>query len=532
MADDEYSTLHLRVRDAWGEYAAVICLVGLLMMAAGGWTAASVLAVGPLGGDDAPVGASETEERTIRLMEATGSFEHGATVKEDSRAFTQGERLSGRALYFSSVAPVLDGTHRYSYVADDGDLRVDSEARLVIREVDDEANYWSVTEPLESTGEQGVSPGETVETGFSVNVSAVDERADAIREELGAAPGSVESIVVVRTTYEGTVDGQPVSGSMTTELEIDSDGDVYRVNTEESTSVEERTETVAADEDVSPAEPIGAGLLIGLGLVAIVATLVGRVQGRFDLSPAEEHALVRTEFEEWITTARVPTDATDRPVVPVSSLEGLVDLAIDTDGRVIHDEVSGQYVLFDETFTYIFIPRYVAANTIGVTGGDSTTDPATVPEEVKHPRQKAAGPEETDADESDDRPTSRGEREDTPPAGASEEAFGGWIMTEPLAEDIGGGRTVPVSSLAELVGLAVDANRPVIRDEDSETYVLFGDDATYAFVPDEADGSNGGPSPEAAEDADSKPDDESPPAAVDEADTSENDDNAAEDDPE
>lgn len=482
---DDHSTVRLRIRDTWGSYALLVFIVGAALAAAGGLAVAGTISAVPLPGDDQLQDTTETEERTVQVLEATGDFQHGATVRQRSNAFRRGEQLSNRQLYFTSVAPVLDGTHQYTYDATDGDVQVTTDARLVIREVDEEAEYWEVTEPLESTSTSGVAPGDVVETEFSVNVSAVDQRADAIREELGASPGTVESVVIVRTTFEGTVDGQPVSESMTTRLEIDSDGDVYRVDTEESSVVKERTTTVTVDRDPSILEPIGGGLLLLLGCVLVVATVIGTVGNRFELSRAEEHALERAEFEEWITTARVPTDATDRPVVPISSLEGLVDLAIDTDGRVIHDEVSGQYVLFDDTFTYIFIPQYVSANTIGVTTQDEPVGPPSAPEADRESGGSGSGrpPGEQGDGSTDGRAATDADR--APVADSTEASFGGWIITEPLAEDVGGDRTVPVSSLAELVGLAVDADRPVIRDANSETYVLFDDDATYAFNPDD-----------------------------------------------
>ncbi len=485
MTDDTQSVLRLRLRDAWGEYAVVICVVGLVALAAGGWAVGSALAVGPFG-DEIPTATDETEERTVQFFNATGRFEYGATVQQGSRAFTRGERLPERTLYFTSIAPVLDGTHRYVYSADGGSLRVNTNARLVIREVDDEARYWSVTEPLESTTASDVGPGQPVETSFSVNVSEIDRRASEIRDELGAAPGSIESVVVVETTFEGTADGQPVSGSMTTELAVESSGDTYRVDAGGSTTAEERTEVVSTDQEPSLLELAGGGALAGVGFLVAVVTLVGRYRGSFALSLAERHAIVRAEFEEFITTARVPTDATDRPVVPISSLEGLVDLAIDTDGRVIHDEVSGQYVLFDDTFTYIFIPRYAAANTIGVTENDLPGGSTTRGKETEPRRDRDAGGSDGGTGGDADRPESvRGRGGD-----GDDETFGGWIMTEPLAEDIGGERTESVDSLPELVGLAVDVDRPVIRDANSETYVLFGDDATYSFVPGDGSGEN------------------------------------------
>lgn len=368
--DEPDSTFELRLRNLWGEYLLVVGLVGLLAMGAGAWAVADVVA------DDSPA----TEERTIQVMEATGSFEDGATVQRDSPAFSSGERLTDRSLYYTSITPVLDGTHRVSYDATgDGSLDVETRATLVVRETDEDVVYWEITEPLGSEAAGSLAPGETVETDFSVNVTEdVDRRAASAREDLGASPGSIDARVAVRTSLEGSIDGERVSRTMVSRLGIDSDGTTYRVDGEGGSVSQERVETVTLAPTGPPLELYGGVALVLFGTGIVGLTVVGRTRGLLELTQAEEHALVREAFDEWITDARLPAGATDRETIPVSSLQGLVDLAIDTDGRVVFDETTGRYVLDGHTYRYVFDPGHrpeadAPDSTLGGAGSTATS---------------------------------------------------------------------------------------------------------------------------------------------------------------
>jgi hypothetical protein len=77
-------------------------------------------------------------------------------------------------------------------------------------------------------------------------------------------------------------------------------------------------------------------------------------EGILDLTTHEQAALERAEFEDWVTIGGVPDDPPGERI-RVSSLEGLVDLAADTNARIIQDEHLGHYVVFGE-YHYLYEP--------------------------------------------------------------------------------------------------------------------------------------------------------------------------------
>lgn len=77
----------------------------------------------------------------------------------------------------------------------------------------------------------------------------------------------------------------------------------------------------------------------------------------------------RTEFDDWITAASDGIALDGDRVVTVDSLEGLVDVAIDSDRRVVSD--GSQYVVFGDGVSY----RYDAPPAPDGTGERDNTDP-------------------------------------------------------------------------------------------------------------------------------------------------------------
>jgi hypothetical protein len=120
----------------------------------------------------------------------------------------------------------------------------------------------------------------------------------------------------------------------------------------------------------------GPALLVaGVGAVAVLAA--ARRRGRLDVAASEREWLAfrgaREEFDDWITTARVPPD--DRPdsAITVDSLEGLVDVAIDTDRRVLETADGGTFLVLGDDHTYTYDPPAPPEDG-GILGGGSPSE--------------------------------------------------------------------------------------------------------------------------------------------------------------
>lgn len=344
--------LEVRLRAVTDEWFVLVVAALLALTLFGGWMAYSAYAEEP---------EAETDERTVEAWSSTNGFSHGAEVQRPNEVFEVGERLSNQPVYFTRVAPELEGEFTHSYSADSGNVTVDLSLERRTRAVDDDdGEYWSTTEPLNATTEDGVEPGERVNSPFAVDVPAMVNETERIEASLGSSPGDVETVVVAHANVQGTIDGEDVRRTDSYELLIEPDGDTYRVEgpvAERQTA--ERTEEVDA-----AGAPGTSGVLPGTVLMVIPLTALGALAiGKSNDTLAPEEADLerlrleneRTEFDDWISTGSIPEDVSERTRLEVDTLEDLVDVAVDHDRRVIEDrETEGVYYVLEDELLYVY----------------------------------------------------------------------------------------------------------------------------------------------------------------------------------
>ncbi|MFA9515808.1 DUF5305 domain-containing protein [Halopenitus sp. H-Gu1] len=338
-----------RVRMWVGDNYALIVVCLLLIGAVGGYLTYTTN-VSP---------GMETETRQVSSWESHGEFSHQATVVNGTRAFEEGTQLRNRRVYFQEASPELSGEFVHSYTASDGgDLDVDLSTDLVLRSVetrndDNETVFWRVTEPLNRTSVESLGPTEEATASFSTNVTEAATESSRIDEQLGGTPGSVEVAIVTTANVTGTRNGQQVDTIRTVRLPINPESGIYRVDDPGVVANSgSRSEEITVPVEYGLSRRVVGPLLTLLSALALVGLLHGRRTGTLSPSDAErrwvDYRSQRREFDDWITVGRPPEAADAVPSITVDSLKGLVDVAIDTDNRVIEDEAHGRYLVFDD----------------------------------------------------------------------------------------------------------------------------------------------------------------------------------------
>ncbi|WP_241996948.1 DUF5305 family protein, partial [Halorubrum sp. SD626R] len=79
-------------------------------------------------------------------------------------------------------------------------------------------------------------------------------------------------------------------------------------------------------------------------------------------------------FSEWITRGTFPSEREYEATVLVDDLEGLVDVAIDTNKRVIKDEQLGVSTVLDGDYVYVYVRPDSPAEDWLVNYADMTMD--------------------------------------------------------------------------------------------------------------------------------------------------------------
>lgn len=370
--------LGLRLRAFIDDNFVAVVTVLVLITALGGWLTYTTYAEQP----------TTIEERTVSTWGYTGTFDHGATVTQNNPVYPMGERLSNRSVYFLNVGPELNGSFAYRYRASDGgNLTATITKRVVLRGVEigttgDETptELWRMTWELGQRRVDSLRPGETVHIPYRVNVSEAGNRTEQIRDELGTGE---ESIGIETTVHiEGTVNGRPVENTTQYALRIRPGDKAYRVEDPGPIkAVHNRTAAVEVEQSHGFFRYVASALLLALPLGAVIGLGAARSRNGPTLSTADRERLAyeadRSDFDEWVSTIKLPEEAFDRPTAEAASLGALVDFALDTDSAVVEEpDGSAFYVVHDE-FLYTYRPPDAdgpvsepSAETPGEPGGD------------------------------------------------------------------------------------------------------------------------------------------------------------------
>ncbi len=369
-------TRWLRVRALLDRQFAVVVLALLVVAGTGGYLAF-----------DAYAGSNTTVRTTeVTVWEADGSFTHrAAVVDNESRAgpFEPGATVTNRSVYFQPVMPVLNGTFRYGYAADAGELTATVRPRLVIRSVgesgESRVEYWRVTRSLDSR-EATLEPGERVQTPFAVNVTDAAATADRVHEQVGD-PGRTQVSVNVSVVLSGTAGGQSVDRTLRYTLPLSIEGDVYRVAPADETRAFTRTERTTITESPGPLAAYGGPALLALSLLGLAGLASARRDDRLALTDAERAWVAyrddRADFDDWVAQIRLPAEARSRPVARADSLADLANFAIDTDSAVLESPDGDAYHVLHDGIRYTFTrPSPPSTAESEQAGGDSPTGDA------------------------------------------------------------------------------------------------------------------------------------------------------------
>ncbi|MFB6171363.1 MAG: DUF5305 domain-containing protein [Haloarculaceae archaeon] len=284
-----------------------------------------------------------THVQTVRL-----GVNDSARVTDGDSLWAAGTRLRDRPVYLQAATPNLTVLAHTSVPRSTAvDLR--QRIVLVIHASADGEPLWSDTRTLASR-ETTVTDGRgTVRTTLSV--PALRDRLDRVRASV-AAPVTLSVDLRVRSRY----DTGRYAGTLSTAAPLSLRSGTYSVGAfDPATRTHERRVTRRVDRS-GPGprrSTLAGGAVALLSLVGAVAAVAG--YRRFDDGAAIRRRLERTAFEEWISAGRLPADP-EGTTVTVASLADLVDVAIDSDGRVIHDAERGRYAVLDGGAVYVYDP--------------------------------------------------------------------------------------------------------------------------------------------------------------------------------
>lgn len=347
----------VRLRAFLGNYAAAVVGVALVLALAGGYLTYAAHYTEP---------DTRTETSLTTSWRSSGQFTHSATVINGTDVYDSGDRLENRTGYFRTVTPRLNGSFVYSYSAESGDLTAGASVVLVLQSVEEseegpEVEYWRTESTLATRSVGSLSPGDSLRVPFSLNVNQTANRLAAIDEQFGGTPGQREMFVEIRLQRSGTRGGQSVDGTRTYRLPISASDSIYRVQDPGLvTDSGNRTQRTTTTVEPGPLQRYGGPALLVVGLIGLVGIVAGRYGGYLTVSEREREWLAyrseQDEFDDWITVVRLSEDDYPASTAEADTLEGLVDIAIDSDRRVLEDAERNRFVVFATDRAYVYNP--------------------------------------------------------------------------------------------------------------------------------------------------------------------------------
>lgn len=386
----------LKARRLLDGYFVFVILVALVLVVAGGALTYTVHA------DPGTV----TQEQVETEWQESGTFSHEATVTNESSVFELGDSLRDRQTYYTRISPQLDGTYRYEYAATEGELDTTITLSLILRSTSGGETLWERREGIDNQTVSGLAPDETAAASFELDVPEIQRQVSEIEGGLGSSTGTTEILVEASVRSTGSVSGTSTETGHTNTLSIAPSGSTYGVEPSGAyTDTHQRVAEESVERSYGPLHSVAgpAVVLIGLLLGGVLGGL--RYRGAISLSAAERrmlrHRTERSKFDDWITTGtgRSPIDTEAR--IETDSLEGLVDVAVDTNSRVIEDPTQSLYYVVDDIL-YTYTPER-----------DRTADTQSPPERPSEPAGERDSDSATAAANGSVIPDGSGERPNT-----------------------------------------------------------------------------------------------------------------------
>lgn len=310
-----------------------------------GWTVVTVLAVvgvvllglGTYAGL-APGTETVTEQRAEQTISAETNV--SAVVGPESDLWAEGTRLENQPAYLLRDSP--EATIDAGFTVSNGELRgATPDFRVEYRAVRDGETIWRESQPLEATVER---TEDTVSATTTVNVTTVAERIRAREGDVGRA-ASVRAAIVLEFPYET----DRYDGQLELTFPITIDGAAYELDP--ASRSETRTTPTQVERPADPNVWMVAALLL-LGTLALVGAGGAYRVTRGSSSEAElDRQIEHARYAEWISVGEFPMEM-DREFVRLESLDDLVNLAVDANGRVIHDRDRNAFAVVTRGVVY------------------------------------------------------------------------------------------------------------------------------------------------------------------------------------
>jgi len=284
----------------------------------------------------------QVSEQTNQQSFATG-VDTTTVVTNGTALYTEGEQLRNEPVYFTQASPNLT-YHLWATVPEGQPVTVSQRLTLKLTGARDE-NVFYESRRVFAADRTNVSDGRFW-TNETVNMSNIRQLVTEKRGAIGAV-GTMSVELKLSVTYQ--TDEYEGSLNATTPLVLSEraywlGGNLANQETRSTTvtrQVQQRPDMVRAWSYTA----LGTGLLVIAGVVLV---------GSRRMTPeAYKTEVAHSRHDEWISNGEIPTKS-EKDYVRTDTLEDLVDIAIDSNSRVIYDRDLDTYAVIQGDLVYYY----------------------------------------------------------------------------------------------------------------------------------------------------------------------------------
>lgn len=307
----------------------------------------------------------EVQEKLVSSYTQYGVYTYTVPVTEANPLYAKGTILEmGKPAYFLTVSPIIDVSFTYRLESTgSADISVERETMIVAtsKEVaeEEEKIFWQKEFLLKSEGFDKINNGEMVTTNYSLNISEIQSMVKGVQDQL-KYPQDTTIEVVTRVYYDGKINGENVEGTEEFTMPISISPSYYQIPEElEFSEDTNKYKKVRVKKD-----PSLSTIKMPLSLFLFSMVLIGTTLPFMNMSSVEPAYIEKLEkerryssFKDFISKGKLPEKRGSLLEVEISSLQELIDAAVDTNSRTIYDQEAGTYFMIHNNALYIFYDR-------------------------------------------------------------------------------------------------------------------------------------------------------------------------------
>ncbi len=307
-----------------------LALVGVLALAISGWAVAT------------PHEETTTQEIDTETLET--ELGTSAVVESDG-LWDEGTELTNEPVYLRDATSTLTLAPRTTVPT--SDTAVVHDVTLRHEATRDGTVFWDRSEPL--LRDQPAVDGDVAASAVEIDLEEIRAEQREVEDQVGDI-ANVRTVVALQTSYDTGTNADDLV--LETELVVTERAAWLDDPTPSVTEPHRETQLVTNTESRSIAF---VGFFALLGTVALAGAWVLRQRTPVDEAVAQR-AVHEHRYAEWISRGSLPMWVGDHHIA-LDTLEDVVDVAIDTSNRVVHDTDRGLFAAVTDDVVYYYSDR-------------------------------------------------------------------------------------------------------------------------------------------------------------------------------